>query len=69
MLGLVAILVFYIRGHLAHGAAEGILEEIHEAEARQPAAQPAPAAEEPAPPRPRACAAASAPGPRPRRTP
>lgn len=52
VLGLVAILVFYIRGRRRYGAAEGILEEIHEAEARQPAAQPVPAAEEPAPPAP-----------------
>ena len=35
VLGLVAILVFYIRGRRRHANAEGILEEIHEAETRQ----------------------------------
>lgn len=35
VLGLVAILVFYIRGRRRRTNAEGILEEIHEAETRQ----------------------------------
>ncbi len=50
VLGLAAILVFYIRGRRRYTPADDILEEIHEAEARQPAAQPAPAVEEPRPP-------------------
>lgn len=41
VLGLAAILVFYIRGRRRYAGAEGILEEIQQAEARQHQAPPA----------------------------
>lgn len=52
VLGLIAILVFYIRGRRRrpYEETEGILEEIHQAEARQAPAPAAPAREEPLPP-------------------
>lgn len=45
VLGLAAILVFYIRGRRRYSNADGILEEIHEAEARQRPGQHPPAQE------------------------
>ncbi len=39
VMGLVAILLFYLRGRRRYSGAEGILQEIHEAEVRQQPAQ------------------------------
>ena len=55
VIGLITILVLYVRGRRRYSQAEGILEEIHEAEARQRPAQqppqpPIPEAEAPQPP-------------------
>ena len=55
VIGLITILVLYVRGRRRYSQAEGILEEIHEAEARQRPAQqplqpPVPEAEAPQPP-------------------
>ena len=51
VIGLVTILVFYIRGRRRYSEADGILEEIHEAEVRQRPEQqmPLPPAQEPQP--------------------
>ena len=55
VIGLITILVLYVRGRRRYSQAEGILEEIQEAEARQRPAQqplqpPVPEAEAPQPP-------------------
>lgn len=54
LVGLIAILAFYIRGRRRYSSADGILEEIHEAEVRQQPAQklPEPPAQEPPQPQP-----------------
>lgn len=54
VLGLISILALYIRGRRRYSQAEGILEEIHEAEVRQRPEQqpPVPPVQEPEPPQP-----------------
>lgn len=53
VMGLVAILLFYLRGRRRYSAAEGILQEIHEAEVRQQPVQGGAGYPEPPAPPPR----------------